>query len=182
MDYNRLKIPDVVICEPKVFLDERGYFTETFREDKLTEFLGYKVNFCQDNESKSNFGVVRGLHYQIAPYTQSKLVRVIKGTVLDVAVDIRKDSHTFGQHIAVELSDSNKRQLFIPKGFANGFVVLSKEAIYTYKVDNYYNKKSERGIAFDDKTLKLDWKLSTNQLESSLKDKHLPSFKSAEYL
>jgi dTDP-4-dehydrorhamnose 3,5-epimerase len=182
MHYSRLEISDIVLCEPKVFLDNRGYFIETFRKDKFTEFLGYNVEFCQDNESMSTFGVIRGLHYQVAPHTQSKLVRVIKGRVLDVAVDIRKDSPTFGRHVAVELSDENKNQLFIPKGFANGFVVLSKEAIYAYKVDNYYNKDSERGIAYNDKVLDIDWKLSADELESSVKDMHLPLFKEAEYL
>lgn len=182
MFFKRLVIPDIIICEPTVFSDKRGYFAETFREDKFTEFIGYKISFCQDNESKSKFGVIRGLHYQISPHTQSKLVRVIKGKVLDIAVDIRKNSPTFGHHVAVELSDKNKRQLFIPKGFANGFVVLSKEAIYSYKVDNYYNKESERGIAFNDQTLGVDWKLSADELESSIKDQHLPSFRNAEYL
>lgn len=182
MEFSRLEIPDIVLCKPNVFLDNRGYFIETFREDRFNEFLGYNVDFCQDNESKSKLGIIRGLHYQVAPHTQSKLVRVIKGKVLDVAVDIRKGSPTFGHHIAVELSDKNKKQLFIPKGFANGFVVLSKEAIYAYKVDNYYNKESERGIAYNDEFLGIDWKLSVDELESSVKDMHLPSFEKAEYL
>ena len=182
MEFSRLEIPDIILCKPNIFLDNRGYFIETFREDKFKTFLGHKVGFCQDNESKSTFGVVRGLHYQVEPHTQSKLVRVIKGKVLDVAVDIRKDSQTFGHHIVVELSDENKNQLFIPKGFANGFVVLSKEAIYAYKVDNYYNKESERGIAYNDKFLDIDWRLSVDELESSIKDMHLPSFAKAEYL
>ncbi len=182
MHFKRLVIPEVIVCKPTVFSDKRGYFAETFREDKFTAFIGYKISFCQDNESKSKFGVIRGLHYQIGPHTQSKLVRVIKGKVLDVAVDIRKGSPTFGHHVAVELSDKNKKQLFIPKGFANGFVVLSKEAIYSYKVDNYYNKESERGIAYDDETLGIDWKLSVDELEFSLKDAHLPPLEKAEYL
>jgi len=130
MKFTRLDIPDVIFCEPQVFGDERGYFIEAFRKDKLDKFLGYKINFCQDNESKSSFGVLRGLHYQLAPHAQSKLVRVISGAVLDVAVDIRKGSPYFGKHVAVELSEENKKQLFVPRGFAHGFVVLSEEAVF----------------------------------------------------
>ena len=127
MNFIRTDIPDVVICEPTVHGDERGYFVETFRADKLEEFLGYKINFCQDNESKSSYGVLRGLHYQLPPHAQTKLVRVIKGKVLDVAVDIRKSSPTFGKYVAVELSAENKRQLLVPRGFAHGFVVLEDD-------------------------------------------------------
>jgi len=127
MKYIRTTIPDVIICEPKLHGDERGYFVETFRQDKLDKFLGFSINFCQDNESKSSNGVLRGLHYQLAPFAQTKLIRVIKGEVLDVAVDIRKGSPTFGQHVAVELSVQNRKQLFVPKGFAHGFVVLSED-------------------------------------------------------
>ena len=142
MNFTRLEIPEVILCEPKILSDERGYFSETFRHDKLEEFLGYSVNFCQENESKSSYGVLRGLHYQLAPYAQTKLVRVLQGAVLDVSVDLRKDSPTFGKHIVIELSEENKKQILIPKGFAHGFITLSKEAVLTYKVDNYYHQGS----------------------------------------
>ena len=135
MNFIRTEIPDVVICEPTVHGDERGYFVETFRADKLEEFLGYKINFCQDNESKSSRGVLRGLHYQLSPAAQTKLVRVIQGKVLDVAVDIRKGSPTFGKYVAVELTAENKHQLLVPRGFAHGFVVLEDDTIFAYKVD-----------------------------------------------
>ena len=130
MNFIRTAIPDVIIIEPTVFGDERGYFVETFRQDKLEDFLGFSVNFVQDNESKSSLGVLRGLHYQLAPAAQTKLVRVIKGKVLDVAVDIRAGSPTFGQHVSVELSEHDKRQMFIPRGFAHGFVVLENDTIF----------------------------------------------------
>jgi len=181
MKFKRTAIYDVVICEPTIQGDERGYFVETFRQDKLEDFLGFNINFCQDNESKSAYGVLRGLHYQLPPYAQTKLVRVIKGKVLDVAVDIRKGSPTFGQHIAVELTEDNKKQLLVPKGFAHGFVVLSKEAIFAYKVDNYYNKACERGFAFDDKTMGIDWKIKRKDLQLSPKDLIQPVFGNAEY-
>lgn len=181
MQFKRLDIRDVILCEPEFFSDKRGYFSETFRQDKLENFLGYKVNFCQDNESKSYYGVLRGLHYQLAPHAQTKLLRVIEGKVLDVAVDIRKDSPTFGQHVAVELSAENKRQLFVPRGFAHGFVVLSETAVFAYKVDNYYNPKADRGLAYNDKTLNIDWKLSFEDLKLSAKDLIQPKFKNAPY-
>jgi dTDP-4-dehydrorhamnose 3,5-epimerase len=181
MKFTRLEIPDVILCEPKVFGDERGYFTETFRKDKLDKFLGYKINFCQNNESKSSFGVLRGLHYQLAPNAQTKLVSTINGAVLDVAVDIRKGSPTFGKHVAVELSAENKKQLLVPRGFAHGFVVLSEEAVFSYKVDNYYSPESDRGITFDDDSLGIDWKLHSNELKLSEKDLKQPLFKNADY-
>lgn len=181
MKFTRLEIPDVILCEPQVFGDTRGYFSETFRQDKIDAFLGFNINFCQDNESKSSMGVLRGLHYQLAPYAQTKLVRVITGSVLDVAVDIRKGSPTFGQHVAVELSAENKKQLLVPRGFAHGFVVLSEEAIFSYKVDNYYHPESDRGIAFNDKSLGIDWKLNSNKLRLSEKDLKQPLFKNADY-
>lgn len=171
MQFIRTAIPDVVIIEPKVHGDERGYFVETFRADKLEEFLGYKINFVQDNESKSSCGVLRGLHYQLAPAAQTKLVRVIQGRVLDVAVDIRRGSPTFGKHVAVELSSENKRQLLVPRGFAHGFVVLEDDTVFAYKVDNYYSPQCDRGIAFDDKDLGIDWMIDTNDLNLSAKDK-----------
>ena len=181
MNFTRLTIPDLILCEPEVFGDGRGYFIESFRQDKLDAFLGYSINFCQDNESKSSYGVLRGLHYQLAPYTQTKLVQVIQGSVLDVAVDIRKGSPTFGQHVAVVLTAKNKKQLLVPRGFAHGFIVLSTEAIFAYKVDNYYSPECDRGIAFDDATLAIDWQLKTSDLQLSDKDCHQPLFKDIDY-
>ena len=151
-------ITDVILIEPTVHRDDRGYFVETFRQDLFEKALGYQVNFIQDNESKSSKGVLRGLHYQLEPYSQAKLLRVIEGSVLDVVVDIRKSSPTFGQHVAVELTEKNKHQLFVPHGFAHGFVVLSDSATFAYKVDNYYAPEHDRGIAFDDSKLGIDWK------------------------
>lgn len=180
MEFKRLSIPDVILCQPKVLGDDRGYFMETFREDKLNEFLGHDLNFCQDNESKSSFGVLRGLHYQLPPFAQTKLVRVIEGKVLDVAVDMRLGSPSYGQHVAVALDAETKNQLLVPKGFAHGFVVLSKEAIFAYKVDDYYNFESERGMAYNDPALGIDWGLSEDQLKLSGKDTQNPLFKYAE--
>ena len=174
MNFIRMGIPDVIVIEPKVHGDERGYFVETFRQDQFEKFLGFKVNFIQDNESRSHRGVLRGLHYQLAPFAQSKLVRVIDGKVLDVAVDIRVGSPTFGECIAVELSGKNKKQMFIPRGFAHGFIVLSETCTFAYKVDNYYSPECDRGIAFDDEELKIDWKLSSNELHLSPKDTKQP--------
>ena len=174
MQFTRTKIEDVIIIEPKVHGDDRGYFVETFRQDKLEEFLGFKINFCQDNESKSSCGVLRGLHYQLPPFAQTKLVRVIQGRVLDVAVDIRKNSPTFGQYVAVELSSENKKQLLITRGFAHGFVVLEDDTVFAYKVDNYYSPECDRGIAFDDEALSIDWILKKEELNLSAKDKTQP--------
>jgi dTDP-4-dehydrorhamnose 3,5-epimerase len=174
MQFVRTKIEDVVIIEPKVHGDDRGYFVETFRADKLEEFLGFKLNFGQDNESKSSKGVLRGLHYQLPPHAQTKLVRVIQGRVLDVAVDIRRNSPTFGQHVAVELSAENKKQLLVPRGFAHGFVVLEDDTIFAYKVDNYYSPECDRGIAFDDESLNIDWILKKEELKLSEKDTKQP--------
>ena len=175
MQFIKTAIPDVYIIEPKVWGDERGYFVETFRQDKLNDFLGFNVNFIQDNESKSGYGVLRGLHYQLASAAQTKLVRVIKGKVLDVAVDIRKGSPTFGQHVAVELSEQNKRQLFVPRGFAHGFVVLEDDSIFAYKVDNYYSPEHDRGLAFDDASLAIDWIVDRDRLQLSAKDTRQPT-------
>jgi len=169
-------IADVVLIKPKVHGDDRGYFIETFRQDKFEVALGYAVNFVQDNESKSTKGVLRGLHYQLVPHAQSKLVRVIEGAVLDVAVDIRAGSPTYGQHVAVELSAENKHQLFIPRGFAHGFVVLSETAIFAYKVDNYYSPECDRGLLFNDPELAIDWQLPTDSLQLSVKDTKQPAF------
>ena len=174
MNFIRCEIPDVVIIEPVVHGDERGYFVETFRQDKLEEFLSYKINFCQDNESKSSKGVLRGLHYQLAPAAQTKLVRVITGSVLDVAVDIRKGSPTFGEHVCVELTGENKRQLLVPRGFAHGFVVLEDNTTFAYKVDNYYSPENDRGIAFNDTDLNINWILNEDELNLSGKDKVQP--------
>ncbi|AYJ79680.1 dTDP-4-dehydrorhamnose 3,5-epimerase [Aliarcobacter cryaerophilus ATCC 43158] len=181
MQFIRTNIPDVVIIEPKVHGDSRGYFVETFVSNKLEEFLGYKINFCQDNESKSSKGVLRGLHYQLPPHAQTKLVRVIKGRVLDVAVDIRRNSPTFGQHVAVLLSGENKKQLLIPRGFAHGFVVLEDDTIFAYKVDNYYSPECDRGIAFDDKNLNIDWLLNHDELNLSAKDTKQPKLFDIKY-
>lgn len=174
MTFTRTAIPDVVIIEPKVHGDSRGYFVETFVSNKLEEFLGYQINFCQDNESKSSKGVLRGLHYQLPPHAQTKLVRVIYGRVLDVAVDIRKNSPTFGKYVAVELSGENKKQLLIPRGFAHGFVVLEDDTVFAYKVDNYYSPECDRGIAFDDENLNIDWILKKEELNLSPKDTKQP--------
>lgn len=180
MIFERTEISGVVIIQPKLYKDERGYFFESYRDEELNNFMGYKVNFCQENESKSTYGVLRGLHYQVEPYAQSKLVRVIQGEVLDVAVDLRKDSETYGKHISLVLSDENKKQLFIPKGFAHGFLVLSQKAIFSYKVDNYYNKTYERGIAFNDINLNIDWRLKQSEIKVSERDKNNPLYKKNE--
>ena len=174
MTFTRTEIPDVVVIEPTVHGDSRGYFVETFRQDKLEEFLGYKINFCQDNESKSSKGVLRGLHYQLPPHAQTKLVRVIQGRVLDVAVDIRRNSPTFGKYVAVLLSAENKKQLLVPRGFAHGFVVLEDDTVFAYKVDNYYSPECDRGISFDDKNLNIDWILNHDELNLSAKDTKQP--------
>jgi len=174
MNFLQTEIPGILIIEPKVFGDHRGYFVETFRADMFEKAVGHKVDFIQDNESRSTYGVLRGLHYQLPPFSQSKLVRVIDGRVLDVAVDIRKGSPTFGKHIAVELSGENKRQIFIPRGFAHGFVVLSEEATFTYKVDNYYAPEHDRGISFNDAALGIDWQIDHALLNLSEKDTKQP--------
>ncbi len=174
MEFVQQSIPDVLLIKPKVFGDERGYFVETFRQDKFEAAVGHKVDFIQDNESKSTKGVLRGLHFQLPPFAQSKLVRVIEGKVLDVAVDIRQGSPTFGQYVTAELSAENKHQLFVPRGFAHAFVVLSDTAIFAYKVDNYYSPECDRGLAYDDATLNIDWQLPRDQLKLSDKDLKQP--------
>ena len=180
MNFIRTEIPDVIIIEPKVHGDDRGYFIETFVSNKLEEFIGYKINFCQDNESKSSKGVLRGLHYQLAPHAQTKLVRVIQGRVLDVAVDIRRNSPTFGEHVAVELSATNKKQLLVPRGFAHGFLVLEDDTIFAYKVDNYYSPQCDRGISFSDIDLDIDWKIDIKDLKLSAKDTIQPKLKDVD--
>lgn len=163
------EIKDVVILEPQVFRDERGYFLESFSQRRFEEKVG-RVEFVQDNESKSRYGVVRGLHYQLSPHAQAKLVRVVQGCVLDVVVDLRKGSETFGQHVAIELSEENKWGLFIPAGFAHGFAVLSEEAVFQYKCDRYYAPDYEGGIRFDDPVLGIDWKIPREKMILSEKD------------
>jgi dTDP-4-dehydrorhamnose 3,5-epimerase len=174
MEFLPQNIPEVLLIKPKVFGDDRGCFVETFRQDKFEEAVGHKVDFIQDNESKSTRGVLRGLHFQLPPYAQSKLVRVIEGKVLDVAVDIRKGSPTYGQYVIAELSAENKHQIFVPRGFAHGFVVLSEVAIFTYKVDSYYSPDCDRGLAFDDVNLNIDWQLAFEELTLSDKDQKQP--------
>lgn len=163
-------MPEVKIIEPRVFEDQRGYFFESFNEKQFQDKV-CNTTFIQDNEAKSTYGVLRGLHYQLPPFAQSKLVRVIKGEVLDVAVDIRKGSPTFKKWVSVKLSDENKRQLFVPRGFAHGYVVLSEEAIFAYKVDNEYSPKSEGSVIYNDSFFSIDWQLKPDQLILSEKDK-----------
>ena len=165
------EIEGLLILEPKVFGDERGYFFESFSQREFEEKV-CKTIFVQDNESKSGYGVLRGLHFQKSPFEQAKLVRVVKGKVLDVAVDIREDSPTFGKHVSVELSEENKRQMFVPRGFAHGFVVLSEEAIFQYKCDNYYMPQAEGGILWNDPVLNIDWKIPMEDVILSEKDKN----------
>lgn len=174
MKFTKTEIPEVVICEPRVFGDHRGYFMESFKKEPFESFIGHPVNFIQDNESKSSKGVLRGLHFQKGAFSQSKLVRVIEGEVIDVAVDLRKGSPTFGNSIAVKLSADNKKQLFVPKGFAHGFVVLSESAIFSYKVDAPYNFDSEGGLAYNDPALNIDWGIKEEELILSDKDKENP--------
>ena len=179
MEYIKTAIEGVYIIEPKVFSDARGYFMEAWKQQEFNEHVG-QIDFIQDNESKSSFGVLRGLHYQKGALSQSKLVRVIKGKVLDVAVDIRKSSPTFGQHVMVELSEDNKRQFFIPRGFAHGFLVLSDEAIFTYKVDNPYAPQAEAGIRWNDPDLAIEWPIDFSKVQTSEKDLKQPFLKDAE--
>jgi len=176
MTVTETKLPGCLIIEPNVFNDERGYFFESYNQKTFNKATGLNVNFVQDNQSFSTYGVVRGLHYQAGEAAQAKLVRVIAGTVLDVAVDLRKESATYGQYVAVELSGENKKQLFIPRGFAHGFVVLSTEAEFCYKCDNFYSKEFERGILYNDATLNIDWVLESSELKASAKDVELPMF------
>lgn len=179
MEYIETEIKGVLIVEPKVFDDQRGYFFEAWKKEEFQRHAG-PVEFVQDNESKSSYGVLRGLHYQKGDASQAKLVRVIKGRVLDVAVDLRKDSSTFGHHVMVELSDTNKRQLFIPRGFAHGFLVLSDEAIFTYKVDNVYAPAAEASIRFDDPDLAIQWPIDMSKVITSAKDLCGVAFSDAE--
>ena len=179
MTVKETKLKGCFILEPKIFEDSRGYFFESFNKETFNRLIGKNISFIQDNESFSTKGVLRGLHYQTGKYAQAKLVRVIKGKVLDIAVDIRKDSPTFGQHVSIELSEESKKQLFIPRGFAHGFIVLSDTAIFSYKCDNFYNKQSEGGIIYNDKDLNIDWGLNEKEFIVSEKDLQLPNLKEA---
>lgn len=170
MNFIKTALDGVYIIEPKIFRDERGYFFESYNENEFIK-NGIVARFVQDNQSKSSYGVIRGLHMQLPPFSQAKLVRVLSGRVLDVAVDVRPESKTFGKHVAVELSDENQRQLFIPRNFLHGFSVLSDEAVFAYKVNNVYNKESEFGIRYDDPEINIDWKVPSNKIITSEKDR-----------
>lgn len=179
MPFIETPIQDLLIFEPKIFEDARGYFFESFNSAVFAE-KSINTNFVQDNQSKSTYGVLRGLHYQLNPFSQAKLVRVISGEVLDVAVDIRQNSRTYGKHFSIILSAENKKQLYIPRGFAHGFVVLSETAEFFYKCDNFYSKEHDAGIIYNDPSLKIDWKLKHDEILVSEKDKNLPEFKSSK--
>lgn len=176
MPFLTCDLAGLIVVEPNVFEDSRGYFFEAYNQ-KFFQQNGINCHFVQDNQSRSSYGVIRGLHYQLNPYAQAKLVRVLEGKILDVAVDIRKNSPTYGQHFSILLSAENKKQLFLPPGFAHGFSVLSETAIVLYKCDGFYNKQSEGGIRFDDSDLKIDWQVETGKEIVSEKDLQLPSFK-----
>ena len=182
MEVLKTAIEGLLIIDPIVFGDSRGYFFESYNKQRFNEATGLDIDFVQDNQSKSCYGVLRGLHFQKPPYAQSKLVRCVRGKVLDVAVDIRKSSPTFGKYVAVELTEDNHRQLFIPHGFAHGFVVLSEEAIFQYKCDNFYHKESEGAIAWNDPEINIDWTIPFDDVMLSDKDKVNPLLKDAEWL
>ena len=181
MKFINCTIPGLIICEPKKLKDERGFFAESFRKDLFENFSGIKVDFCQENLSESKYGVLRGLHFQKMPYQQSKLISVLKGKILDVAVDIRKNSKFYGQYFSVELDDICNKQLYIPKGFAHGFVVLSKLARVNYKVDNYYNPNSEEGLNYNDPELNIDWKIEEKEIIINSKDCNYSDFNSKNF-
>ena len=172
-------LPEVLMIQPKKLEDERGWFLESFRKDLLEEAVGHALDFCQDNLAESSYGVIRGLHYQMPPHAQSKLVSVLQGSVIDVVVDIRKGAPHFGKHIAIELSGENQNQLFIPRGFAHGYACLSETALLTYKVDSHYNKAAEASIAFDDPQLNIDWQIPEEKQVLSAKDRQNPAFEAA---
>jgi dTDP-4-dehydrorhamnose 3,5-epimerase len=174
------KLKGCFILEPKIFQDNRGYFFESFNQNTFNKLIGQNINFIQDNESFSVKGTLRGLHYQIGEYAQAKLVRVIKGCVLDIAVDIRKESSTYGEYVSLELSEENKKQLFIPRGFAHGFIVLSETAIFSYKCDNFYKKEFEGGIIYNDESLNIDWRLKQEEFIISEKDLLLPNLETVK--
>ncbi len=179
MKVTETKLQGCFILEPAVFKDDRGYFFESFNANNFNQAIGQKIDFVQDNQSYSSKGVIRAIHYQTGKYAQAKLVRVLSGEVLDVAVDLRQDSPTFGQHVAVELSAENKKQLFIPRGFGHGFSVLSETAEFFYKCDNFYNKASEGGIIYNDPSLNIDWQLAVDEIKVSEKDLELPVLEKA---
>ena len=181
MEVIKTEIDGVVIIEPRIFNDDRGYFYESFSQREFEEKV-CRTTFVQDNQSKSSYGVVRGLHFQKPPYSQSKLVRCIKGAVLDVAVDIRRGSPTFGKYVAVELTEENHRQFFVPRGFAHGFAVLSEEAVFQYKCDNFYNKESEGSVAWNDPELAIDWRIPAEKVILSEKDKLSKNIADADFL
>ncbi len=174
MTFTETKLKGCFVIEPDVFNDKRGSFFESYNKQVFDEGIGAEINFVQDNQSFSTKGVIRAIHYQIGEHAQAKLVRVLHGEVLDVVVDLRKGSITFGQHIAIELSDSNKKQVFIPRGFGHGFVTLSESAEFFYKCDNYYNKASEGGIIYNDPTLNIDWRIEPDKIKASERDLNLP--------
>ena len=176
MNIKTTTLEGCLIIEPKVFDDERGYFFESFHQQKFQKLTGLKTQFVKDNQSMSQRGVLRSLHFQKGKFAQSKLVRVIKGSVLDVAVDLRKDSSTFGKHFSIILSEKNKLQLFIPRGFAHGFVVLEDDTIFSYKCDNYYNKSAEGGVMYNDPYLNIDWMLEEDEIQLSVKDRKYKNF------
>ena len=180
MKITKTSLDGLVIVEPQIFEDERGYFFESFNYEKLKK-AGIEITFVQDNQSKSSFGVIRGLHYQLNPYSQTKLIRVLDGVIYDVAVDVRQASPTFGQWFGIELSSENKKQLYVPQGFAHGFSVLSQTAIVLYKCDSLYAPQAERGIVYNDSTLNIDWKLRENEVVVSGKDMKNPQFENAEF-
>ena len=180
MNFITTKLEGCYIIEPKIILDDRGYFMESFNENTFQEGINQRVHFVQDNQSFSSNGVLRGLHYQTGEHAQAKLVRVLQGEVLDVAVDIRPNSKTYGQYEAVHLSGENQKQFFVPRGFAHGFLVLSETATFFYKCDNFYNKESEGGIIFNDKTIAIDWEFPTTELIISEKDRAQPTIEKAK--
>ena len=180
MDVIKTEIEGVLIIEPKIFGDDRGYFFESFNARKFADKTGLEINFVQDNESKSRYGVLRGLHFQLPPYTQSKLVRVVKGKVVDVAVDLRKGSPTYGKYAMCELSEDNHRQFFVPQGMAHGFVVLSEEAVFQYKCDDFYHPEAEGGIMWNDPSINVQWPISAADISLSERDKCHPLLKDFE--
>ena len=182
MKFINCTIPGLIVCEPKILKDERGFFTELFRKDLFEKFYGNKINFCQENLSESKQGVLRGLHFQKEPYAQSKLVSVQKGKILDVVVDIRKNSRFYGKHFSIELDDVSNKQLFVPRGFAHGFIVLSNLARVSYKVDNYYNQGSEDGLNYNDHKLNIDWKINKKDIIINEKDISYSDFNSIDFI
>ncbi|MBU79544.1 MAG: dTDP-4-dehydrorhamnose 3,5-epimerase [Flavobacteriales bacterium] len=181
MTITSTSLPEVLIIKPKRFKDKRGWFLESFRKDLLEDAVGYSLDFCQENLAQSTYGVIRGLHYQMPPHAQSKLVAILQGSVLEVVIDIRKGSPRFGEYLAVELSAEIQKQLFIPRGFAHGYACLSETALLSYKVDNHYNKAAEASIAFNDPQLNIDWQIPMEKQILSSKDREHPKFDAAQW-